>query len=91
MLTACVSEGSAAADPDVCANGINDGGNVIGNGNTTSISIDSGNVFAPSPPGGNNVNNSVGNIAVDNGNGSSVCCIHSTEEGGNISSSCPPD
>jgi hypothetical protein len=95
-LSACSSQGSATADPAVCANGINDGGNVVGNGNTTSISIDSGNVFAPSSPGSTSVNNSVGNVVVGNGGGSSVCCVqnvccvHSGGGGADISSSCPP-
>lgn len=90
ILSACSFEGSANADPEVCGNGINDGGNMVGNGNSTSISINSGNVFAPSSPGSKSSNNSVGNVATGNGNGS-VCCVHVTEAGGNISASCPAD
>lgn len=95
-LSACGPDSSATADPAACANGINDGSNVVGNGNTTSTSTDSGNVFAPAPPGSTTINNSVGNVAVGNGNGSSVCCgqkvccVDSGDRGGNMSSSCPP-
>ena len=94
MFSACISQGNANADPGTCANGTNDGGNVIGDGNTTSISIDSGNVFAPNPPGSTSNNSAVGNISSGNGTGSqTVCCVHNVccvHAGGGGDTTCPP-
>jgi hypothetical protein len=92
-LSVCTSQASANADPGLCADGVKDGGISVSDGNTTSISIDSGNVLAPSSTSTNDV---VGNVAVGNGNGQSVCCVqnvccaHSGGVNGDILSSCPP-